>query len=568
MAVTLDEVPQSTKIRAVVCGMIVNLMIGSYYNYSNMNIYVSNYLRTFNPSLNPAGKDTAVIMPIWLMTQSVVAIFSVRVADRIGFYSLNYLAFSWFCLNQVLMIFVKSYWAFVLVYGFSNGVAIGLGYLPSLYVAWTYYPEKRSVVTGVILFCAGISASITSPITTYIVNPKNLDPNSQEVSEKVPFLFLCISIGYGCLTLLGCTFQPDPFKSEQAKEVDELSSKLAKNIPEVEKQEIRDRIKTIRGDEGYPGLTDKDIAVYQNEQFAKGNMQGSDALLMGILNTRAIGDMLENVQKSRRNTAFNDLPDRESVEVMLNHEKHFAVTKEEIYQKSKELQDLQCPSVYHALTSTTFLFLGVMSFCISIYNYFLLVSWKDIYKFYLHLDDNKLSFVLSTGAFANSSLRIIVGILLLKFSFKTFYLLNISIIVCSAFTCISSLSQINSYEIGLVYIFAAFAGLGTQVTIFPTICTKVFGSFIGPKVYPCIYFCFSCSNLTAYMIYKYLDNKELMFYIFGGFGLLGMLMGIFFDPNPSWAKAIHEYKINEQRIKEAKEGGYSDSSSSGFSGKD
>ena len=63
----IEEVKRSknTGYIAVVCAMLGNLMIGSYYCYSNMNPYVAAYLRSFDPSIT--SKDTLVILPIWLI---------------------------------------------------------------------------------------------------------------------------------------------------------------------------------------------------------------------------------------------------------------------------------------------------------------------------------------------------------------------------------------------------------------------------------------------------------------------------------------------------------------------
>lgn len=94
--------------------------------------------------------------------------------------------------------------------------------------------------------------------------------------------------------------------------------------------------------------------------------------------------------------------------------------------------------------------------------------------------------------------------------------------------------------LGLLYLFFAFAGLGTMVTIFPTICVKAFGSDVGSKIYPIIYLCFSTASLTAYLIYSYVASIESMFYIFGCMTIIGLATNVFFNPSPSWHAAILE----------------------------
>ena len=107
---------------------------------------------------------------------------------------------------------------------------------------------------------------------------------------------------------------------------------------------------------------------------------------------------------------------------------------------------------------------------------------------------------------------------------------------------------------GVFYIMLAYMGLGTQVTLFPTICTKVFGSTVGPKVYPYIYLCFSVSNFAQYFAYKFYGKDghiETVFYMFGSVAFLGLILAVLFNQKPSWAEAI--YKHNIKLLKEEEE---------------
>ena len=141
---------------------------------------------------------------------------------------MNLIAYALFTLNHLIMIWVKNYYIFIAMYGVSNGVAIGLGYIPGLYTTCKYFPDNKSVITGMILFCVGMFASVSSPLTTMLVNPDNLSPDSPEVIKRVPLMFAYLSMVYGALTLVGCSLIPHPFKSEIALEKRELKEKLKK----------------------------------------------------------------------------------------------------------------------------------------------------------------------------------------------------------------------------------------------------------------------------------------------------------------------------------------------------
>jgi MFS family permease len=290
-------IPTGTKYRALFCAMGVNLLIGSYYTYSNMYEYVNFHLKKHNPWLSDDGSDTKLVLPVWLIIQSCCAILSVRVAELIGYRTLNWIAFMAFVANNGLMIFVTDYWVYVAVYGVMNGIAIGFGYLPALYTAWTYFPDKKSLATGVILFCAGMSASIASPIVTMIVNPNKVKSNSQEVVDRVPLLFTYLTIGYGVIALVACTFQPPPFKSEISKERDELRRKLTLIANGPEKDQLQTRIRGMSVVNAFNNkITERELAAAGKEYIVRRTMfhkvGEADALMLGQMKLDQIEEIV------------------------------------------------------------------------------------------------------------------------------------------------------------------------------------------------------------------------------------------------------------------------------------
>ena len=542
-----QKIDKFTKYRALICAMAVNFMIGSYYMYSNMYIYVSHYLRNQpGNDMDKEGKKAQLIMPIWLMVQSCVSVLSVKIGEKIGFKTLNYIAFVWFTLNNLAMIYVKDYYVYVAVYGVSNGIAIGCGYLPAMYTAWTYFPDRKSVATGVILFCAGMSASISSPIVTRIVNPNNVDPSEKEVYERVPYLFQCLTIAYGSITLLACTFQPAPFQSSNAIEKKELKRKLTLAKTSEDRQNIQGRIRglSIAGQGLAHHLTEKDVERVTKELFLRdiGPKTGMEALVMNQLDPEALEDLV-TVQTTDGRKTFKvktEILNLDHLEASLADDLQDGarMTGEQIYEFSKELELTECPSFGAGFFSVSFLMMALMAFCTAIFNYFFLVAWKGIFKTNLSFSDSGLANLLIIGAAANSSFRILVGILMMKLSFKQLYVTMVLTIMFLSFTCDSLVLKPQNQVLGMVYLFFSFGCLGTMITIFPTTCIQVFGSQVGPKLYPCIFVCFSLASLGAYTILRIFSDPVVMFYMLGGIATFGFLLSIFFNPHPTWKKAV------------------------------
>lgn len=547
-------IPTGTKYRALLCAMAVNFLVGSYYTYSNTYDYVAAYLLKYNPWLDEQGTKVKIILPIWLIVQSCCSVLSVRIAEVIGYRTLNFIAFIWFCLNNLAMVFVTDYYVYVLVYGFSNGFAIGFGYLPAMYTAWTYFPESKSIATGVILFCAGISACICSPIVRMIVNPDNLNSNDPAVINRVPHLFMCLTIGYSVITLIACSLQPPPFETENLKQK-RTCRKSMKGASRDRKKQLMDRLRALSMNPMQTGeMTHREIRAVTKELIVRDmrKIETEEMLVVGQLQNDALEDILasqatggndeDQYQVTDRGASINE----DNFHTPLAYDNR--VSTDVFYALSKEISDTACPSFKYALTSRSFMLLATMAFCCSIYNYFMLQTWKDIFKRTLHLDQNILSYLLSVGSVANSSFRIIVGFSLMKLSFRTIYMTLMCIIICSSLSFYSVVNGTQSTAVGIGYLFFSFAGLGTMVTIFPTICVKTFGSDVGSKIYPVIYLCFSIASLTAYTISSYVSEVQTIFYIFGGFAFIGLMTAIGFNPQPSWHKEIMAY---EEEVKAA-----------------
>ena len=73
--------------------------------------------------------------------------------------------------------FPMSFYSFLVVYGVLGGIGFGIVYFVPLLCAWSYFPNKRNLVAGLILMCFSLNAIACSTITTAIVNPYNDAPD-------------------------------------------------------------------------------------------------------------------------------------------------------------------------------------------------------------------------------------------------------------------------------------------------------------------------------------------------------------------------------------------------------
>ena len=602
----LAKVPQSTKIRAIICASICNFMIGAYYFFSNINSYVASYLHQYDASVT--AKDTLLIMPVYIVMQSMGSILSIKLSSRYGYVMVSSVSYAIFAACSLIMVWVTNYWVFVFLYGFLAGLVIGTGYMPALCIAWTYYPDQKSIVTGVSLFTAGFSASILSPMSTAIVNPNNVknyetDPG---VYNNVPKLFFCLFLLYGGLAAVGYLLQPPPFESQLVKELRQLSEIEKMDIdnkkigqpssPKLETvhqpgKEGQNPIETAlidkRGDHdhhenhhhghGHHHANDKELRHALNEQLKQDNngyIPPEEAYAMANMTTedlaamvgprKSVQHLLEERRQSIRKNIREDFNRGHDIRQSIRNRQQLPNSPTHLSELEKMVNDIlnkppenipsieddknwkrsiqqvrgECPSLKFGLKSWSFFCLCIMAYSCSIYNYFMNSVWKQFYVTKIEVSDSQMALILSYGAFANSIVRVMSGFALQRYDFKYVYLL----LVCStAFCCFTINFTLVNYIVGVLYSMTVFGGIGVQVTIFPTVCTKVFGPVVGPKVFPFVFSFFSMANLTQYFMLKYTDDWGLMFVTYGVIACVGIAFGFIFDSSPDWSDAAAEY---------------------------
>lgn len=525
-----SSIPFNLKVRALVCGMIVNLMFGAFYAFSNTYIYVSNYLRQFDSSIDEQGKHVMIAMPLWLFFQCLFTIVSVRIADCIGWWALNYIAFAWFSLNNLAMVYIKNYYAFLLVYGVSNGMAFGLGYLPALYISWTYFPERKSLATGSLLFSTAMATFILSPLATMIVNPDNLPDEHPAVIERVPLLFKCLTAGFLVMTLVACSLQPSPYIQETPEDSDQDKNKHTQQATTPVSDTGRIRNLGVLLSLTRKGVTRDEIIKIGEVKMAEegGAAHQETFMMMGQLHEKQIQEL-----------ALNETLDEEKVTDIETKQQDAKTrldqdTEEELGRLGRVAAESSCPSVLVGIQSVSFLLLALMVLSNCTFCYMMLTTWKSNFKKHLGMKDRELAYLLSFGAIANALGRLLTGLLLLKLPFKAIYIPMVLVVAGCAFSIDHVLTVSMNQRLAIAYLGVAFFGLGTSVTVFPTVCMKVFGIRVGSRIYPFIYICFSLACGLSYAISRVSKDLRTMFFTLGGMATFGLILSLFFKEKPAW----------------------------------
>ena len=76
--------------------------------------------------------------------------------------------------------FVDNFASYVLCFGVMYGAGTGLCYFPPLGCGWEWVPERKGLVTGIILGAYGLAAFVFSFISRAVVNPENVSAVEQD----------------------------------------------------------------------------------------------------------------------------------------------------------------------------------------------------------------------------------------------------------------------------------------------------------------------------------------------------------------------------------------------------
>ncbi|KAJ8309604.1 hypothetical protein KUTeg_012848 [Tegillarca granosa] len=106
----------------------------------------------------------------------------------------------------------------VLTYGAIFGVIQGICYGPPMGCAMKWFPDKKGIVSGLVVAGIGAGAFVFDPIQTAYLNPENKAPdhqghgkdNQEDILNRVPSCLLMLGFCYGGIQMIGALLLVDP----------------------------------------------------------------------------------------------------------------------------------------------------------------------------------------------------------------------------------------------------------------------------------------------------------------------------------------------------------------------
>jgi MFS transporter, OFA family, oxalate/formate antiporter len=193
-------------------GVAIHLYNGCFFLWGNIAPYVLSYFYHYG---GEAGKhlsqaDAVLVIPImattWMPMNPIIAYLqpNPKLCIAIGACMA--------VLGASLTTQVETFGQFLFTFAFLSASGIGFCYFPPLQCGWEWEPDRKGLVTGIIIGAFGLGAFVFSILAVSICNPDNASPTiitaegtkfySEEIASRVPTFFFWMAVCWAILGLI------------------------------------------------------------------------------------------------------------------------------------------------------------------------------------------------------------------------------------------------------------------------------------------------------------------------------------------------------------------------------
>mmetsp|Transcript_10470 Transcript_10470/g.11278 ORF Transcript_10470/g.11278 Transcript_10470/m.11278 type:complete len:498 (-) Transcript_10470:327-1820(-) len=203
----------------VLGGFLIHLVLGTLYVWANITNAVTSYLRQFNPTLT--YDDTIIVYAAALAAQGCTMLLGGLISQKIGPRYCCLLGSTILITGTFLASISTTFFELLFAQGIMLGLGIGLCYTAPISAAVRWMPQRKGMVTGIIVGGFGCGAFVYGFIATSVVNPDkenvattgsnaNYFPPDSPVLRRVPWMFVTLGLCYIVCLGIGCALLSEP----------------------------------------------------------------------------------------------------------------------------------------------------------------------------------------------------------------------------------------------------------------------------------------------------------------------------------------------------------------------
>lgn len=155
---------------SVISAVIINIICGSLYSWSGINGYYISYLK-YSDSPTIEIKDGYFFMPIITFTTMCFSPLVTIINEKKGIKIISLISIILILITNIALYYSKN---ISCVYGcmICYGIINAMNYMPVIKNCLLYFPNKKGLINGLILFGYGTSSLIYNSIADYLINPE------------------------------------------------------------------------------------------------------------------------------------------------------------------------------------------------------------------------------------------------------------------------------------------------------------------------------------------------------------------------------------------------------------
>ena len=152
----------------VLGALMAHLILGTVYCFGNLISYAPESLRFFSglPGAAGAVPDAVQVFPFALLSLNMGLPIGARLNKALGPRLTTLIGMTAMVSGVYIGSFQTQLLPFVAFFSVLSGIGIGIGYSTPMQAGWTWFPEKKGLVNGLVLLGFGAGAFIFNKVAT------------------------------------------------------------------------------------------------------------------------------------------------------------------------------------------------------------------------------------------------------------------------------------------------------------------------------------------------------------------------------------------------------------------
>jgi hypothetical protein len=156
--------------------------LGAGYIWGTVQVYAFSYFHSYNSDLTLSSMFP--IFPILIACTTFLMYFGVWLSMKLPLHVQMVLGMTVTIGSVLISSFQTNFYVFLLFYGILQGIGAAMLYVLPVKTCWGYYPNRKGIVSGIIIGVFGLGSFTFNMISSKLINPDGVKPDEQNLVPK------------------------------------------------------------------------------------------------------------------------------------------------------------------------------------------------------------------------------------------------------------------------------------------------------------------------------------------------------------------------------------------------